>query len=60
LCREGVRKAKEWLELNLARDAKNMKKRFYGYASQKRNIKESIHPMMSKTGKLVTTDKEEG
>ncbi|KAK4822139.1 hypothetical protein QYF61_010262 [Mycteria americana] len=33
LCRDGVRKAKAWLELNLARDAKNNKKGFYGYVS---------------------------
>ncbi|KFQ65391.1 hypothetical protein N335_01657, partial [Phaethon lepturus] len=57
-CRDGVRKAKAQLELNLARDAKNNKKGFYRYVSQKRKGKESISPLMSKTGKLVTTDKE--
>ena len=35
MCRDGVRKAKAQLELNLARDAKN-KKGFYRYVSQKR------------------------
>jgi len=29
LCRDGVRKARVWLELNLARDAKNNKQGFY-------------------------------
>jgi len=36
LCRDGVRKAKPQLELNLARDAKNNKKGFYRYVSQKK------------------------
>jgi len=44
------------LELNLERDAKNNKKGFYRYVSQKRKVKESMFPLMSKTGKLVTTD----
>jgi len=42
LCRDGVRKAKVQLELNLAREAKNNKKSFYRYVSQKRKIKENI------------------
>ena len=58
MCRDGVRKAKAWLELNLARDVKNSKKGFYRYVSQKRKVKESIPTLMSKTGKLVTTDEE--
>ncbi|KFQ06524.1 hypothetical protein N330_02323, partial [Leptosomus discolor] len=56
LYRDGVRKAKAQLELNLARDAKNNKKGFYRYVNQKRKVKESVPPLMSKTGKLVTTD----
>ena len=40
LCRDGVRKAKVWMELNLARDAKTSKKGFYSYVSQKRKVKE--------------------
>ena len=36
LCRDGVKKAKAWLELNLAKDAKSMKKIFNRYVSQKR------------------------
>ncbi|KAK4821658.1 LOW QUALITY PROTEIN: hypothetical protein QYF61_026756 [Mycteria americana] len=58
LCRDGVRKAEEQLELNLARGIKNNKKGFYRYVSQKRKVKESIPSLMSKTGKLVSTDEE--
>ena len=42
LCRDRVRKAKARMELNLARDAKNNKKGFYRYVSQKRKVKESV------------------
>jgi len=42
LCRDFVRKAKEWLELNLARHARNNKKGLYRYVSQKRKVKESV------------------
>ena len=41
LCRDGVRKAKAQLELNLARDAKNNKKGFYRYINQKRKLKKA-------------------
>jgi len=44
LCRDGVRKAKAQLELNITTDAKNNKKDFYRYVSQKRKVKESISP----------------
>ena len=44
LCRGGVRRAKVQLELNLARNAKNNKKGFYRYVSQKRKVKESASP----------------
>ena len=33
--RDGIRKAKVQIELNLARDVKTKKKGFYGYISQK-------------------------
>jgi len=46
------------LKLNLARDAKNNKKGFYRYVSQKRKVKESVPLLMSKTGKLVSTEEE--
>ncbi|KFQ68256.1 hypothetical protein N335_13841, partial [Phaethon lepturus] len=58
LCRDGVRRAKAQLELNLARNAKNNKKGFCRYVSQKRKVKESVTPLMSKTARLVTTDEE--
>ena len=41
-CRDGV-KAQQ--ELNLARAAKNNKKGFYRYVSQKRKVKESVFPL---------------
>jgi len=46
------------MELNLTKDAKNNKKGFYRYVSQKKKVKESVAPVMSKTGKLVATDEE--
>ncbi|KAK4824620.1 hypothetical protein QYF61_016926 [Mycteria americana] len=58
LCRDGVRKAKAQLELNLARDAKNNKKGFYRYINYKRKVKESVPPLMNKNGDLVSTDEE--
>jgi len=48
LCREGVRRGKGQLELNLARNAKNNKKGFCRYVRQKKKVKESIHSLMSK------------
>ena len=56
--REGVRRAEAQLELNLARDAKNNKKAFYRFVSQKRRVRESVPHLMNKNGKLLTTDKE--
>jgi len=41
LHRDGVRKTKGQLELNLARDAKSNKKGFYRYVSQKRKSKKA-------------------
>jgi len=58
LCLDEVRRTKAQLELNLARDAKNNKKGFYKYISQKRKVEERVPPMMSKTGQLVTMDEE--
>jgi len=45
LCRDGVRKVKAQLELNLARDVKNNNKGFYRYVRQKMKVKESILPL---------------
>lgn len=42
LCRDEARKAKAWMEMNLAMDAKN-KKGFYRYVTQKRKVKETVH-----------------
>jgi len=58
LCKDGIRKANAQLELNLARDAESNKKGFYRYVSQKRQAKENITSLMSKTGKPVTTEEE--
>ena len=44
LCRDGVRKAKALLELNLARDAKKNRKGFYRYLNQKRKVQEGAPP----------------
>ncbi|KAK4827434.1 hypothetical protein QYF61_017991 [Mycteria americana] len=58
LCRDGVRKAKVQLERNLAREAKNNKKGFYRYVSQKRKVKARVPPLMNKNGDLASTDEE--
>ena len=58
LCRDGVRKAKAQLELNLARDAKKNKKGFYRYLNQKGEVQQCVPTLVSDTGRLVTTDKE--
>jgi len=44
LCRDEVRRAKVWLELNLARDVKKNKNGFYRSVSWKRKVKESVPP----------------
>jgi len=56
LYKDGVRRAKVQLELNLARDAKNSKKGFYRYISQKRKVKESVLPLMKNNSNLVSTE----
>ena len=43
MCRDGIRKAKVKLELNLARDARN-KKDCYRYVGQKKKFKENVPP----------------
>ncbi|KFQ91096.1 hypothetical protein Y956_15163, partial [Nipponia nippon] len=58
LCKDGIRKAKPRLDLNLTRDAKNNKKGFYRHVNQKRKVKESVPPLISKSGELVTMDEE--
>ena len=44
MCRDGVRKAKVRMDLNLASNAKNNKKGFCRYVNQKRKVKASIPP----------------
>lgn len=46
-CRDGIRKAKVQEELNLVRDVKNNKIRFYRYHGQKRQVK----------GECISSDK---
>ena len=58
LCRDGVRKIKDQLELNLAKDAKKNKKVLYRYLNQKSKVQKGFPTLVSDTGKLVTTDKE--
>jgi len=58
VCREGVKRAMVHMDLNLVRDAKNNNEGFYRYVSQKRKVKGSVSPLMSKTGKLITMDEE--
>lgn len=55
--RDGVRKAKAQVELNLAKDAKNIRG-FHRYINQKKKTKETVHPMVIKMGELVTTGME--
>lgn len=45
------------LECNLVKDAKN-KKSFYRFVCQKRKVKVSVAPEISKAGKLITIGKE--
>ncbi|GAB0205865.1 mitochondrial enolase superfamily member 1 [Grus japonensis] len=56
--REQVRKAKALIEISLARDVKDNKKRFYRYVSNKRRTRENVGPLQNETGDLVTQDME--
>jgi len=57
LCRDGVRKSKVRLELNLARDTKN-NTGFYRQVNQKRKVKERVPPRMNKNDNLESTGEE--
>ena len=57
-CREGIRKAKAQMELNLMRDVKNNKKGFYQYIEQKRQAKESMPALIKEKGELASRDME--
>ena len=56
--RDRVRKAKTHIELNLARDTKENKNKFYIYMSNKRKAREYVGPLWKETGNLVTRDME--
>ena len=57
MCRDGVRKAKAQMELNLARDVKSNKKRFL-FIGQKSQTRESVPPLVNIKGELASTDEE--
>ncbi|CAM5091337.1 unnamed protein product, partial [Natator depressus] len=57
-CRSEIRKAKSYLELQLARDIKSNKKGFFRYVSNKKKVKESVGPLLNEGGNLVTEDVE--
>lgn len=57
MCKNGIRKAKVQVGLNLARDVKN-KKGFYRYIDQKRQAKESVLTLINEKGEVATTDME--
>lgn len=52
MCRDVVRKAKAQLELNLAKSAKENKKGFYRYLSQKRKLQEGNITLIFKKAKM--------
>jgi len=57
-CRNGIKKAKAQIELNLVRDVKNNSKGYYRCISLKRKSKESVPHLMNEKGELATMDME--
>jgi len=57
-CWDATRKAKVHLELNLARDVKDIKKAFFEYISSKGKTRENVGLLLSEVGVLVTEDAE--
>ncbi|PKU31717.1 rna-directed dna polymerase from mobile element jockey-like [Limosa lapponica baueri] len=53
-----MRKARECLELNLAKDVKDNKKGFFEYSSSKRKTRDNVGPLLNEVGTLVTEDAE--
>jgi len=51
--RDQVKKAKTQMEINLARDIKVNKKKFYRYISHKRKTREDVGILWRETGELV-------
>ena len=47
------------MELNLARDVKDIKKGFYRYVGRRRQTKKSVPPLMKGNGELASSDIEE-
>jgi len=56
--RDGIRKTKVEMELNLVEDVKNNKEVFFRYIDKKRQGEESILPMINEKGELASTDME--
>jgi len=55
-CRDATRKAKVHLELNLARNVKDNKKRFFKYIGSKWKTRDDVEPLLNEVGALVTED----
>jgi len=59
-CRDAMRKAKAYLELNLARDVRNNKKGFFNYISSKWKTRDNVGLLLNEVGVLVMEDAREG
>lgn len=56
VCRDGIRKTKVRMDLNLVRDVKDNKKGFYRYIDRRRQAKESVPPLLKGNGDLASSD----
>lgn len=50
VCRNAIRKAKAYLELNLVRDIKNNKKVFYRYVKSGKKTSENVGQILNESG----------
>jgi len=57
-CRDATRKSKIYMELNLAREVKDNKKKFFNYISSKRKTRDNVGPLLNKVCVLVMEDAE--
>ena len=57
VCRDRIRKAKAQMELNLVRDMKDNNKGFYRYIGRRRQVKESVPPLVKGNGELASSDR---
>ncbi|KAK4827027.1 hypothetical protein QYF61_013161 [Mycteria americana] len=57
-CRDAVRKAKDELQLELARGVKNYKKVFFRYVNNKQKQKENTGLLLNRSAELVTNNAE--